>query len=305
MITQISDMTEKNSAKYYEAILQVIYMTQQPLYAWFKGSSFVAEYKEKLFIVTASHCIDENNIKDLFFSKMATDRKLYSIPITTQIKSFDTTTTKVDTDLRIFKVDDEIYKHNIIENAQIKTDKELSQEILQTPFIKRLKRLYKNNPTKRLRKLRGSNLYNTLIKRQDKEIDKAIKNANTSLAEIKNLILAPKNFIFTKDKNCIFFGYPLSKNNIECNDDGTFKHGTQYLEGYHGKLTGEYNQSTDTYSLILDTNEDLNGFSGGPVIADGNVIGVLSYIQTTDKKLYFIPVQRIIQSLDYWFTHAD
>lgn len=237
----------------------------------------------------------------IFFSKLATNRKLYSIPIVAQIKSFDVTATKIDTDLRIFKVDDKAYKNNIIENASIKTDDEYAQEILGTPYIQRMKRLYKNNPQKRLKKIKASKLYNTLLRHQNEEIDKAIINADTSLAEIKNLVLASKDFLFTKDKDCIIIGYSFSDSYIDYNDDGTVKYGNQYLEAHHGKLSGEYNQTNDTYSLVPDTNKNLNGFSGGPVIADGNVVGVLSYIK--EKKLYFIPIQRIIQSLDYWFIN--
>ena len=289
-----------DNTKYCEAVLQVVYISKQPFYSRLSGSAFVVSYKEKLFIITASHCLDEENINDLFFSKLATNRKCYSIPIVAQIKSFDVTATEIDTDLRIFKVDDKAFNNNIIENASIKTDYEYAQEILRTPYIQRMKRLYKNNPHKRLKKVKTSKLYNTLLRHQEEEVNKAIINANTSLAEIKNLVLASKDFLFTKDKDCIIIGYSFSDSSIDYNDNGTVKYGNQYLEVYHGKLTGEYNQINDTYSLVPDTNENLNGFSGGPVIADGKVVGVLSYIK--EKKLYFIPIQRIIQSLDYWFT---
>ena len=285
--------------QYSRAILQVIYLDEYRR-SWFKGSSFVIVVNKEIFLVTASHCIDEMNIKDLFFSKMATDRKLYSIPIKNQIKSFDVTGTKVDTDLRILKVDDEAYNKNVIENAQIKTSDEYCSEFTNNPLFRRLKRIYKNNPVKLMKKFTQTTLFETFYQKQNNQINEAIKNANTSLAEIKNLELAdfcPKE----KGKDCLFIGYSWTKSKIDCDDGGVFQHGYQHLMIIGAKLTGKFCDKSSTWSLIYTSDDDMNGVSGGPVIADGKVIGVCSFIEKKNKILHFIPVEDIKRSLNFWF----
>lgn len=281
---------------YADAILQVIYANEERK-AWFKGSSFVIVVKNEGFLITVSHCIDEMNLKDLFFSKMSTDRELYCIPINNQIRASDSTG---DTDLRILKIDDKAYIKNVIENAQIKTTNEYCKEILNTPLINRFKRIYKNNLKKLIKKSIQSTLYKTLRKKQNDEINVAIKNANTSLAEIKNLELAnfcPKE----KGKDCLVIGYSWDKSKIDCDDYGTFQHGYQHLMIVEAKLAGKPYEESASMSLIYTSDDSMNGVSGGPVIADGKVIGICSFIEEKNKILHFIPVEEIKRSLDFWF----
>ena len=289
--------------QYANAVLQVIYLDDNKI-SWYKGSSFVIVINKEIFIVTASHCIDEVSIQHLFFSKMSTDRKLYSIPIKNQIKSFDISGTRIDTDLRILKVDDEAYNKNVLENAQIKTVDEYCATILNTPFSERLKRMYKNNPIKLIKKMKQSRLYNTLRKKQNHEIDEAIKNANTSLAEIKNLELADIKKK-KKGKDCLFIGYSWTKSKIDCDDHGVFQHGYQHLMVVGAKLTGNFYANSSTWSLVYTSDDDMNGVSGGPVIADGKVIGVCSFIEEKSKIMHFIPVESIRKSVEFWFKETD
>lgn len=286
-----------------EAILQIIYTTTEPpIQSWIKGSCFVIAYKEKLFILTASHCIEESELDKLFLGKMATKRTLCSIPIQTQIKSYDTRGTKVDTDLRVFKVNDDEFKSNILKNAPIKSSDEYSDEIVKTPFFQRMKRKYNKNPKKFLKKIQESKLYKTLTQKQNIEINYAIKNANTSLAEIKNLELASKNFIYEAGIECQIYGYSTSKGQVEYDENGTFKSGHQVLIQLVGTLTGEYNDNSQTYTVKYENDEDTDGISGGPVIAGGKVIGVSSFVEQKEKKLYFIPIEFIYASLDYYLA---
>lgn len=287
----------------YEAILQVIYTTtKSPIQSWIKGSCFVIAYKEKLFILTASHCIEENDLEHLFLSKMSTKRNLFSIPIEKQVKVYDVRQTKVDSDLRILKIDDEMFKKNILDNTQIKSSEEYSNDIFQAPFVQRMKRVYARNPKKFIRKILSSVLYKTLIRKQNEEINNAIKNANTSLAEIKNLKLANKDFIYKVGTECQIYGYSTAKGQIEYDENGNFQSANQVLLQVCGELTGEYNDNTQTHAIKYDTNDDLDGISGGPVIAKGKVIGVASFIEKKEKKLYFIPVKFIYSSLDYYLA---
>lgn len=142
-----------------EAILQIVYekteqiLTEQILYSWIKGTSFVIRYQEKLFVITVSHCIYDDYLEYLFLSKMSTRRNLFSIPINKQIKSYDDRCTRIDNDLRILKINDEEFNKNILQNAQIKTPDEYSNEIMNMPFVQKIKRKYKRNPIKFREKL--------------------------------------------------------------------------------------------------------------------------------------------------------
>lgn len=292
-----------NKDLYLDAVLQVVYLDKDKRF-WRKGSSFVIVVNEKIFIVTASHCIDEINFQDLFLSKLTTERRLFSIPIKSQIKTFDTIGTRVDTDLRILKVDDDVYNQNIIENAQLTPPEERYNAIWKTPFYKKLKRIYRNNSAKLIKKLEESKLYSTLTQKQNNEIYEKIKNADTSLAEIKNLKLAdfcPKE----KGKECFFIGYSIDKSKITCDDYGVFQYGHQGLMVMNGKLTGEFRENSGTYSLVYQTDYSLDGVSGGPVIADGKVIGVCSFIEEKNKTLFFIPVEEIKESIEFWFRQQN
>lgn len=281
---------------YADAVFQVIYLNEKEQ-VWFKGSSFVIVVNTEGFLITVSHCIDEKNLKDLFFSKMSTDRKLYCIPIKNQIRTSYATG---DTDLRIFKIDNEAYNKNVIGNARIKTIDEYCNEILNTPLVNRLKRIYKNNLNKLKNKVLQTKLYKTLRRKQNDEINIAIKNANTSLAEIKNLELAnfcPKE----KGKDCFVIGYSWDKSKIDYDDDGVFQQGYQHLMIVGAKLAGKPYEESASMSLIYTGDDSINGVSGGPVIADGKVIGVCSFVEEKNKILHFIPVEEIKRSLKFWF----
>lgn len=54
-------------------------------------------------------------------------------------------------------------------------------------------------------------------------------------------------------------------------------------------------------SLIYTGDDSINGVGGGPVIADGKVIGVCSFVEEKNKILHFIPVEEIKRSLKFWF----
>ena len=84
---------------------------------------------------------------------MSTRRNLFSIPINKQIKSYDDRCTRIDNDLRILKINDEEFNKNILQNAQIKTPDEYSNEIMNMPFVQKIKRKYKRNPIKFREKL--------------------------------------------------------------------------------------------------------------------------------------------------------
>lgn len=289
--------------KYSEAILQVVYNDEND-YIWIKGSAFVVSVKEKLFVVTASHCIYDENIKDLFFSKMSTQRNCYCLPITHQVKSYDSKERRCDTDLRVFKVDDEEYFKNIMENSGVENLREYSAELIKTPLFHKLKRIYKNHPDKLLRKLKASKLYNTLTDKRNEKIKQKIENSDTSLAEIKNLNLAD-SFEYKKRQDCSFAGYSTVKGNMEFDDYGFLTHGHQYLMVLHGELTGDFYENSQTYALSYETDNDLDGISGGPVWADKKVIGVCSFIEEKKKLLHFIPVSEVKRSIDFWFNEQN
>lgn len=294
---------DDNIEKYSEAILQVVYNDDNN-YTWIRGTAFVVLFKEKLFIVTSSHCIQEENIKDLFFSKMATTRQCFSLPITCQIKSYDKSGTEIDSDLRIFKIDDEEYYKHIIDNSEIQPLEEYSKEIIRTPFFNKLRRQYKNKPNKLMKKLTSSKLYLTLTSKQNRKIKQILENSDTSIAEIKSLNLA-NTFEYNKGTECSFAGYSIEKGYIETDDRGALIHGHQHLMILDGELTGDFNENSQTYTLKYETDNHLNGISGGPVWADRKVIGASSYIEENNKILHFIPVSDIKSSIDFWFEKQN
>lgn len=292
-----------NIDKYSEAILQVVYQNKDN-YTWISGSAFVVSVREKLFIVTVSHCIQEISIQDLFFSKMSTERQCFCLPITHQVKSYDSKECRCDTDLRVFKVDDEEYFKNIVENSRVGNLKEYSTEIIKTPLFHKLKRIYKNRPDKLLKKLKTTKLFNTLIDKQNEKIKRQIENSNTALAEIKSLNLAD-SFEYSEGKECSFAGYSFTKSGIEYDDNNVFVQGHQHLMVLHGELTGKYYKGSKTYTLRYETDNDVNGVSGGPVWVDKKVIGVCSFIEEKNKLLHFIPVSEIKKSIDFWFNEQN
>ena len=282
-----------------DAVLQMVYIDEESGIPWIKGTCFIVAYGEKLFLITASHCIEDNYLKCLFLSKMSTERNLFSIPINCQIKSIDKRGVEVDTDLRVLKIDDKKAEDNIIKHTVIKSPKELEKEYFETPF-RRLQRMYKNNPKKLLKKFFESKFYKTIHKKQEVEINKNIKNANTSLAEIKNLILVNRNFVYQKGKECQVYGYSVAKGRMDYNDKGEFEKANQVLIQVRGKLTGIYKDSSQTWEISYDYEGSLDGISGGPVITDGKVIGVASYISEKEKRLYFIPAKFIYMSIEHY-----
>ena len=73
----------------------------------------------------------------------------------------------------------------------------------------------------------------------------------------------------------------------------------------HGELTGKYYKGSKTYTLRYETDNDVNGVSGGPVWVDKKVIGVCSFIEEKNKLLHFIPVSEIKKSIDFWFNEQN
>lgn len=286
-----------------EAILQIIYTNKDHSQTWIRGTSFILSYKGLGFIVTATHCIDDSSLSQLFFSKISSKRHRFCLPIQAILKCNDIKGTKVETDLTILKINDEEYRNHLKEAANLESISYFSNQVIKTPLIQKLIHKYKSHPLKLLKKIKETTLYKTITKRQNQYIEEKLKNANTSLAEIKDFKLAQKDFTFEAGKKCIFIGYSISKGLMDYDDYGHFIKAVQYIAVYSGYLTGIYNEASETYDLKYETDDNLDGLSGGPVICDNKVIGMISTIAEKEKILKFIPFVKIIEIFEYYIHH--
>lgn len=288
---------DANLIKIASSIFQVLYVsTENQGHVWRSGTCFMIKYKSKNFIITASHCIQDNNIRDLYITNIASQKKLHSIPIKGSIKSFLTDGTKVDTDVRVLIVDQDKFDSEI----QKRMPPVLNEKsILSMPKIQKIIKRYKNNPQKMMRKIHESQIYRTFLINYQNEVYKNMENTDTSLVDIRSMVL-DDNFV-NKNQECTFYGYPSHKSTFDYNDNAEIDYIHFHLQNHSGRLIDDYIKTTDTYKIQYTTDENLDGFSGGPVIANNRVIGVITSVETKNKQLHFVSTKTIIKSLEFAF----
>lgn len=261
---------------------------------WSKGTAFSVSYKDKSYMVTASHCVDQEEFSQIVFCNFKHEHSV-NIPLSGYIKSKDKSGVVVDTDVLLFIINED----EIVSYLSSKFDKEKKEEfidgLLRTPLAQNLKRRTKGNGEKFIKRLFKTSLYKKYIERQNTTIKQQIKNIPASLSHFQTLVLNDKSD-YIKGTPCIVAGFPSKKSYPTLDEYGYTLKIHQHLQVLAGTI-GSYYKGSDTYEFILNTpNESLDGFSGSPVIQNNKVIGMVSFCEK--GKLRFVPDRLIRQILD-------
>ena len=284
-----------------QAILQIIYIANDFQNVWIKGSSFIIYYKGHAYIITAEHCIEREYLKNLYLSVVSSKKSIHNIPICNKISAYDSRGTRVQEDFCILVVDEEKLYRFLRNKAEFEDKSFYSSKILNTPLIKNMVRRIKN-PIKRLKKIKATALYKKFMSKITADLENKMEQIDSSLVELKDLQLADDSFTFDKGKKCLVIGYSIKKGEMEYDDYAHFKRGKQYIMVLEGILTGQYNTNSGMFEILYDRDADLDGLSGAPVLCENRVIGVVSYVACNDKKLYFIPFEKIKVTLDWYMS---
>ncbi len=280
-------------------ISPVLYHDVSTEYSYRRGTAFYTQYSERLFAITASHCIEKNDINNLFLGLNPSKRRNYKIPLNKQINVNYTDGAEIDSDIRIFEIDQISIMKNLAERTQIRSYDDMVKEIRCTPLAKRLLKKYKNQPEKFREALMKTTMFKTIHGRQLDEIEDSLEKADTSLADIKTLELT-KDIILQPGDPFAAVGFPTepSGDKLKMTDDGK-------ITGWHFSYAEcdltyiETHQKCGDYVFSYDKSLDLNGFSGGPVVgANNKVIGVLSWGEKEKGLVYVTPSVNVIKAID-------
>ncbi len=290
-------MVEKNSTMF--SVFPILYHNDEFGYSHRKGTGFSILYKNRLFAVTASHCIENDCLTDIIIGQNPSEHKSYSLPISAQIKINYTDGVNIDSDARIFEIDMKQMFENIKANADIPSVREISNRIAQTPLIKRLKRIYKNNPEKGTKKIRQTTLFNTMFNKFVESFLQALRESDSSLVDSGHLKLG--NNHLQKGDMCIAAGYPTK--HIGINTDDETGNITEWKFSYKEIWIRYIGQNPTTHDdlFLYDGEDDLDGFSGGPIFDSkkSSVLGVMSSVKKeTENIICVTPHKTIANALD-------
>jgi len=244
------------------------------------GTAFFVEYKSNIYAITASHCLNCVSPDDLFIAIPGDIMK--SLPVSNVIDSFYNGTPDIGTEITVIKLPLFEVLIKRFENYSIL----LSRQILNTPYFKRQLRLLRNGKIKNISTLFGSNFYKHIKKLQEHEIADNVERAYPSEFKILSLKLAEDDFV-QSGTVCQLLGFPKYGFDIDY-DVSSVK---TLLRGVAIKFLG-YNRETRDYIFQYETDEDLDGCSGGPVIYNERVIGVAHSVQEREKILKVSPFSK-------------
>lgn len=244
------------------------------------GTAFFIEYENELYAITATHCLKNTSPKDIFIAIPGDDMK--SLPISTVIGSSYKDLPHIDTEISVIKMPLlDVLLQRIGNYPYI-----LSQEIINTPYIKRQIRLFRKGRLKSVYDIINSNFYQNMKKTADGKIQKALQRLYPPELKILNLRLSNSaNMLINTE--CQLLGYPNAGFNINYDEPAL----TTLFRGMACKFLG-YDTNTRDYVFQYETDEDLNGCSGGPIIYDNQVVAVAHSVIKTEKLIKATPFSK-------------
>ena len=248
-----------------------------PIGRW--GTCFFVQVDNDFYAVTARHCLGSTDIKNIFLA--LPNKEMRSVPISKVILSSYTDGVNTDTDVVLMKIP---LLDTLIDRAKPETTK-LSQEILDTPYMKRQLRLNKHRtPYEAVAKTLGSPFYQNMRKKQEKEVLNLIDKVYTEDLRICVLNLR-EHHNMKKGDACVSLGIPNSDFNID------------YVKNtIHSIIVGVdckfvcFDPTRQDYVFECDKVGELNGMSGGPIIFDNTVIAMQHSVNVKEKKMYATPI---------------
>ena len=232
-------------------------------YPYRKGSAFLLQYNGELYIFTAKHCVESDSIPE--FLNPTSQKLIYNYPILNTIKFTD----NIEMDIALFKVNDKEFCDNII--SHIKGIRKPIDEALEL-----INSLYFCN----ILKIDPKTIYEYRNQKNYNDIQEAITNTNTSLLDSKYLRFADDTFKFSSDKEYHVLGYPGDTVNFEyLNDEHKNK---IILNKYELEF---YKQENGNVKFKYKKDFDYNGISGGPIICEDEVVGMITDQCTSEKTL--------------------
>ena len=248
-----------------------------PVGRW--GTSFFVLVDDNFYAITAKHCLGNANPEHIFLA--LPNQNMRNIPISKIILSSYTDALNTDTDVVLMKIP---LLDTLINRAKPETTK-LSQDILNTPFMKKQMRLNKHrSPQEAIEKTLGSRFYQNMRKNQEKEILNLIDTVYT--ADLRLCVLnLRKHHDKKKGDACVSLGIPNSDFNINYTQS-TIR---SVIVGVNCKFIC-FDPVRQDYVFECDGVEKLDGMSGGPIIFDDTVIAMQHSVNIKEKKIYATPI---------------
>lgn len=269
-----------NSSKLRDAIFTVLYYCNGFLGG--KGTGFVISHNSKLYFVSADHCID-NNIHDLFITNLLYDEPR-KIPFSKCIK--EEINKQEEDSLYFFEIDMDRILEEIKEYDNLNPIN-LANNLLRNKKIQKILNKNWNVKTK------WKHIQNSLpYKRQNENIYPSVKSLSLSDVQTKSLKYV-KQYIFKKEEKFYVLGYPAERQEI----DNEKKHVKSTLMGIDCEYIEKLPHSSLHHLAVIE-NKIMNydGFSGSPVIYNGDVCGVV--IRAGNGNIHFKDLANIDIFLD-------
>lgn len=245
------------------------------------GTVFFISYDDELYAITATHCLNSTDPRELFIALPSETMK--SLPLSTIINSSYKDCPHIGTEITVIKmpVVDLLIKR--LGDFPYK----LSQEMMCTPYFQRQIRLFRNGKIKTVYEIMNSPFCRNFKKSQDAKIQAAFEQVYTSELKILNLNLSDTTAKIPPNTECHLLGYPMFGWNIDYKNNSL----ATLFRGISCKFI-KFDKDTKDYIFQYDTDEDLNGCSGGPILYNSKVVAVAHSINTNEKTIKATPFSK-------------
>lgn len=262
------------------------------------GTAFFIQNNNDFYAITASHCLNNVEPENIFLA--IPTHEMRSLPLSEIIKPKYLDGLHTDTEIRLLKLPllDTLYqKLGNLPNI-------LAQNIMNTPYMKRQLRILRNsnkrirNPyvrhhqellynykMKKAKKIIDSSFWKQMKASQEIDIQNKIQQACTPDLQILTLHLIDSSVPVNAE--CQLLGYPNSNFKIDY-DRKSIASQLSVIPCIYKS----YCKTTSDSVFEYQTDEDLDGFSGGPIIYDNQVVAVAHSVIKTEKLIKATPFSK-------------
>ncbi len=243
------------------------------------GTCFFIQHKDDFYAVTARHCLEPASPKHIFIA--LPNKSMKGLPVSKVLVSHYEDSLGTDTDIILIKLS---ILDLLVAKAKSGSDK-LAADILNTPYMKREMRLNKHRkPIDRLKKTVWSSFYETIRNSKQKEILELVEKVYTDDLTIRILKLNEVHDMKVGD-TCVALGFPNSNFHINYSQRTI----NSLILGVKCEFIG-FDANRHDYVFKCEEVDLLNGMSGGPVLFQDRVIGVLHSANVKENKVYATPI---------------
>lgn len=243
------------------------------------GTCFFVQYEDDFYAVTAGHCLGPANPKNIFIA--LPNKSMKALPISKVLASHHEDSLETGTDILLIKLS---ILDFLVAKAKSGSDK-MAADILNTPRMKREMRLNKRRkPLERLEKTVWSSFYKNISKSKQKEILELVEKVYTDDLKIRILKLKEVHDMKAGDV-CVALGFPNSSFHIDYSQRTI----NSLILGVKCEFIG-FDTNRHDYVFKCEEVKQLDGMSGGPILFQDRVIGVLHSANIKENIVYATPI---------------